>query len=42
VFDLVPALERLLKEDLLACWADSDPVPRAAIVIGDPAWLSFA
>ena len=40
VFDLVPALERLLKEDLLGLLGDSDPVPRATIVIGDPAWLS--
>ncbi len=41
VYDLVPALEVLLKEDLLGLLGDSDPVPRAAVVIGDPAWLSL-
>ena len=41
VYDLVPALERLLKEDLLGLLGDSDAVPRAATVIGDPAWLSL-
>ena len=41
VYDLVPALELLLKEDLLGLLGDSDPVPRAATVIGDPAWLSL-
>lgn len=41
VHDLVPALELLLKEDLLALLGDSDPVPRAATVIGDPAWLAL-
>jgi UDP-N-acetylglucosamine diphosphorylase/glucosamine-1-phosphate N-acetyltransferase len=41
VHDLVPALELLLKEDLFGLLGDSDPVPRAAIVIGDPAWLSL-
>ncbi len=40
VFDLVHALEVLLKEDLLGLLGDSDAVPRAAIVVGDPAWLS--
>jgi len=39
VYDLVPALELLLKEDLLGLLGDSDAVPRAAVVIGDPAWL---
>jgi UDP-N-acetylglucosamine diphosphorylase/glucosamine-1-phosphate N-acetyltransferase len=41
VHDLVPALELLLKEDLLGLLGESDPVPRAAIVIGDPAWLAL-
>jgi len=43
VFDLVTALELLLKDDLLALLGEgeSDPVPRAAIVIGDPAWLAI-
>jgi len=41
VYDLVPALELLLKEDLLGLLGDSDAVPRAAVVIGDPAWLSL-
>jgi len=41
VHDLVPALELLLKEDLLGLLGESDPVPRAATVIGDPAWLSL-
>ncbi len=41
VYDLVPALELLLKDDLLGLLGDSDPVPRAAVVIGDPAWLSL-
>jgi UDP-N-acetylglucosamine diphosphorylase/glucosamine-1-phosphate N-acetyltransferase len=41
VYDLVPALERLLREDLVALLGDSDPIPRAATVIGDPAWLAL-
>ena len=41
VYDLVTALELLLKEDLLGLLGNSDPVPRAAVVIGDPAWLSL-
>ena len=41
VYDLVSALELLLKEDLLGLLGDSDAVPRAAVVIGDPAWLSL-
>jgi UDP-N-acetylglucosamine diphosphorylase/glucosamine-1-phosphate N-acetyltransferase len=40
-YDLVPALGRLLKDDLLGMLGDSDPVPRAATVIGDPAWLAL-
>ena len=41
VYDLVPALELLLKEDLFGLLGDSDAVPRAVVVIGDPAWLSL-
>lgn len=41
VYDLVTALERLLRDDLLALLGDSDPVPQAATVIGDPAWVSL-
>lgn len=40
VHDLIPALERLLHDDLGAMLGDSDPVPRAAIVIGDPAAIA--
>lgn len=40
VHDLVAAIASLLKDDLLRLLGDSDPVPRAAIVIGDPAWLA--
>lgn len=39
VYDLVPALERLLREDLLGLLGESDPVPRATTVIGDAAWV---
>ncbi|HYT81871.1 MAG TPA: putative sugar nucleotidyl transferase [Gemmatimonadales bacterium] len=39
VYDLVPALEHLLREDLLGMLGESDPVPRATTVIGDPAWV---
>jgi len=41
VYDLVHALELLLKEDLLGLLGDSDAVPRAAVVVGDPAWLAL-
>ena len=40
VHDLVTALEQLLREDTLKLLGDSDPVPKGAIVIGDPAWIS--
>lgn len=40
VHDLVSAIETLLKDDLLRLLGDSDPVPRAAIVIGEPTWVS--
>jgi UDP-N-acetylglucosamine diphosphorylase/glucosamine-1-phosphate N-acetyltransferase len=37
VFDLLPALNQLLPEDLQAMLGDSDPIPAGSIVIGDPA-----
>ncbi len=39
VYDLLPALERLLTEDLARMVGDSDAVPRGSTVIGDPAWV---
>lgn len=39
VYDLLPALERLLPDDLGQMLSDSDPVPRGSTVIGDPAWV---
>jgi UDP-N-acetylglucosamine diphosphorylase/glucosamine-1-phosphate N-acetyltransferase len=41
VYDLVPALEHLLTEDLLGLLGESDAVPRATTVIGDPAWVAL-
>src|SRR5437899_8021588 len=41
VFDLVPALERLLGAELATRLADSDPIPRGSTLIGDPAWLAL-
>jgi len=40
-FDLIPALVRLLPDDLRAMLGDSDPVPAGSIVIGDPAALEL-
>jgi len=40
VWDLLPALERLLQEDLLGLLSQSDGIPRGAIVIGDPSWVA--
>lgn len=40
VYDLVPALERLLREDVLGLLGESDPVPPATTVIGDAAWVA--
>lgn len=39
VHDLLPALEPLLREDLLGLLAGSDPIPAGSIVIGDPALI---
>ena len=41
VFDLVPALTKLLPEDLRAKLGDSDPIPSGSTVIGDPALLEI-
>jgi UDP-N-acetylglucosamine diphosphorylase/glucosamine-1-phosphate N-acetyltransferase len=40
VFDLLPALNQLLPEDLQAMLGDSDPVPAGSIVIGDPSGVA--
>lgn len=40
VFDLIPALNQLLPEDLQAMLGDSDPIPAGSIVIGDPAGVA--
>ncbi|HEV2686746.1 MAG TPA: hypothetical protein VGW79_08920, partial [Actinomycetota bacterium] len=37
---LVSAREQLLREDTIKLLGDSDAVPKAAIVLGDPAWIS--
>lgn len=41
VFDLIPALQKLLPDDVRAMLGDSDPVPAGSIVIGDPAALAL-
>jgi UDP-N-acetylglucosamine diphosphorylase / glucose-1-phosphate thymidylyltransferase / UDP-N-acetylgalactosamine diphosphorylase / glucosamine-1-phosphate N-acetyltransferase / galactosamine-1-phosphate N-acetyltransferase len=41
VYDLVSALEHLLRDDLLKLLGDSDPVPQGSIVLGDPAWIAL-
>lgn len=41
VYDLVDCLEQLLREDVLKLLGDSDPVPKASLVIGDPAWIAL-
>lgn len=41
VYDLVTALEQLLREDVIKLLGDSDPVPKGSIVLGDPAWISL-
>ena len=41
VYDLVPALDRLLAEDLLALVGDGDAIPRGSTVIGDPGLLAL-
>lgn len=41
VFDLIPALQRLLPDDTRAMLGESDPVPAGSTVIGDPAALAL-
>jgi UDP-N-acetylglucosamine diphosphorylase/glucosamine-1-phosphate N-acetyltransferase len=41
VYDLVSALEQLLRDDVLKLLGDSDAVPKGTIVLGDPAWISL-
>lgn len=41
VFDLLPALHKLLPDDTRAMLGDSDPVPAGSTVIGDPAALAL-
>ena len=36
VYDLVPALERLLPDDVRALLGDTDPLPAGSLVLGDP------
>ena len=42
VYDLIPALARLLAEDTLGMLGgDGDPVPRGCTVLGDPSWVEL-
>ncbi|MGH7521220.1 MAG: putative sugar nucleotidyl transferase [Gemmatimonadales bacterium] len=41
VHDLITALERLLREDVIKLLGDSDAVPQGSIVVGDPAWIAL-
>ena len=41
VYDLISALEQLLREDAIRLLGDSDAVPKGSIVVGDPAWISL-
>jgi hypothetical protein len=41
VYDLLPALERLLSDDLRALLDDSDPLPAGSTVLGDPAAVAL-
>ena len=41
VYDLLPALERLLSDDLRALLGDSDPLPAGSTVLGDPAAIAL-
>jgi UDP-N-acetylglucosamine diphosphorylase/glucosamine-1-phosphate N-acetyltransferase len=40
-YDLVPALERLLPDDLRGLLGDSDPIPSGSIILGDPAAIAL-
>lgn len=41
VFDVVSALDVLLREDLIALLGDSDPIPSGSVVIGDPGHIAL-
>jgi UDP-N-acetylglucosamine diphosphorylase/glucosamine-1-phosphate N-acetyltransferase len=41
VHGLIPALERLLPDDLRALLGDTDPIPAGSTVLGDPAALAL-
>jgi UDP-N-acetylglucosamine diphosphorylase/glucosamine-1-phosphate N-acetyltransferase len=40
VYDLISALEQLLREDVVKLLGDSDAVPQGSLVVGDPAWVA--
>jgi UDP-N-acetylglucosamine diphosphorylase / glucose-1-phosphate thymidylyltransferase / UDP-N-acetylgalactosamine diphosphorylase / glucosamine-1-phosphate N-acetyltransferase / galactosamine-1-phosphate N-acetyltransferase len=40
VYDVVSALEQLLREDTIRLLGDSEAVPKGSIVLGDAAWIS--
>ncbi len=41
VFDLIPALDKLLLDDVRVLLGDTDPVPAGCTLLGDPAWLAL-
>ncbi|MBI1966797.1 MAG: hypothetical protein HYS40_02300 [Gemmatimonadetes bacterium] len=41
VHDLIPALGKLLPEDVHRMLGESDPVPRGCTVLGDPGWVEL-
>ena len=41
IFDLIPALQKLLPDDVRGMLGDSDPVPAGSILIGDPGALAL-
>jgi UDP-N-acetylglucosamine diphosphorylase/glucosamine-1-phosphate N-acetyltransferase len=41
VYDLLPALERLLPDDLRALLGDTDPLPAGSVVLGDAAAIAL-
>jgi UDP-N-acetylglucosamine diphosphorylase/glucosamine-1-phosphate N-acetyltransferase len=40
VYDLITALEQLLRDDTLKLLGDSDAVPKGSTLLGDPTWVS--
>jgi len=40
VYDLITALEQLLRDDVLKLLGESDAVPKGSIVLGDAGWVS--